>query len=145
MKNNNKKILVSSCLLGATCRWDGSSKKNDKLIDLFDRKQFVPVCPEALAGLPTPRPACELCENNGKQLVLDKDGNDFTKEFSLGAKKALEVAKSSGAKVAYMKSGSPSCGAGTVYDGSFTGKKIAGSGIFAKLLIENGIKVIEID
>jgi uncharacterized protein YbbK (DUF523 family) len=144
MKNNNN-ILVSACLLGTPCRWDGSSKKNDKLLAMFDRKQIVSVCPEVLAGLPTPRPACELCESNGKQLVLDKDGNNFTESFLLGAQKALDVAKSSGIKIAYLKSGSPSCGARTIYDGSFAGKKIAGSGMFAKMLSENDIEVIEVD
>lgn len=142
---NNKKVLVSACLLGTPCRWDGSSKKNDKLLTTFDREQFVSVCPEVLAGLPTPRPACELCESSGKQLVLDKDGNDFTESFLLGAQKALELAKSSGVKIAYLKSGSPSCGAGTIYDGSFTGKKKVGSGLFAKMLAESDIEVIEID
>jgi uncharacterized protein YbbK (DUF523 family) len=142
---NNEKILVSACLLGVPCRWDGSSKKNDKLLTMFDREQIISVCPEVLAGLPTPRPACELCERNGKQLVLDKDGNDFTESFLLGAKKALEVTKSSGVKIAYLKSGSPSCGAGSIYDGSFTGKKIAGSGLFAKMLVENDIEVVEVD
>ena len=142
---NNEKILVSACLLGTPCRWDGRSKKNDKLIAMLDREKIVSVCPEVLAGLPTPRPACELCERYNMQLVLDKDGNDFTESFLLGAKKALEVAKSSDVKIAYLKSGSPSCGAGTVYDGSFTGKKKVGSGIFAKMLAENDIEVVEVD
>jgi len=145
MKNDKKElVLVSACLVGMPCRWDGGSKLDDKAKELFFSGRAIVVCPEILAGLPTPRPACELCLRSGQEAVIDADGNDYTKEFIFGAAEGLAIAKKLNIKKAYLKSGSPSCGAGTVFDGTFTGNKKPGYGLFAKMLIENGIEVEEL-
>ncbi|MCL2228586.1 MAG: DUF523 domain-containing protein [Firmicutes bacterium] len=132
-----RNILVSACLLGTNCRWDGGHKFSQQVADLKQVFNLIPVCPEFLAGMPTPRAQSE--EINGR--VIDKEGNDVTDLFVLGSQKCLEIANKNNCKVAILKSGSPSCGVGEVYDGTFTGNKIAGSGITARLLLENGISV----
>ena len=144
MKNNkNDIVVVSACLSGVVCRFDGTSKPDAKALELRSGGNALLVCPELLGGLPTPRPACELCQKNGKTYVLDAFGNDYTDEFLLGAQRGLQIAKEKGAKKAYLKSNSPSCGVSAIYDGTFSGKKVSGIGLFAKLLQDNGIEVEE--
>ena len=129
--------IVSACLAGINCRYDGGSKPNQKVIELVKKGQAIPVCPEQLAGLTTPRTPAE--EKDGK--IITKDGKDLTKEFQKGAQEALKLAKSSNCTEAILKSKSPTCGCGKIYDGSFTGNLIDGDGVFTKLLKENNIKV----
>lgn len=138
----NKMYLVSSCLAGLPVRYDGSDAKSKEVMELVKMGQAVLVCPEQLGGLPTPRPCCEmrLDDENGAR-VYTKEGRDVTEEFKLGAQKSLQLAKSFGIKKAILKSKSPSCGLGKVYDGTFSGKLVDGNGIFAKLLLDNGIEV----
>lgn len=130
-------ILVSACLLGVSCRYDGKSKPNENVIALKDRYNIIPVCPEIMGGLPTPRKASEI---QGCQVVMG-DGTNVTKEYQKGAEEVLRLCRLFGCKRAVLKEKSPSCGCGKVYNGTFSGKLIDGNGITAKLLMENGIEV----
>lgn len=135
--------VVSSCLAGIPCRYDGKSCANKVVVELVKQGKAVPVCPEQLAGLPAPRPCCEIvAEQSGKKRVINADGKDLTKEFLDGAQKALRIAKEKGITKAILKSKSPSCGCGCIYDGTFSGKTIAGNGITAELFLKNGIEVL---
>lgn len=142
MKNNintqdKENILVSACLVGVNCRYDGSGFVLDKLDRLQEKYNLIPVCPEVIAGLPIPRVPAELTGDR----VTTKAGNDFTKEYHYGANEALKIALLSNCKIAILKEKSPSCGSCYIYDGTFSGKVIAGEGITAKLLKANDIKV----
>ena len=130
--------LCSACLLGIKCRYDGKSKLNKKVIALSKREILIPVCPEQLGGLPTPR---EPSEQKGKKVVT-KLGKDVTKNFKNGAKEVLKLAKRFNIKEAILKQRSPSCGCGQIYDGTFTGTIIKGDGVTAALLKKNRIKII---
>jgi len=130
-------IIVSACLAGKNCRFDGSSKPNSKILDLMKTEDILLVCPEELGGLPVPRTPSEIIGEH----VISIDGLDRTKEFNTGAKLALKIALDSNCSNAILKSKSPSCGCGLIYDGTFTGKLIEGDGIFTKLLKKNKILV----
>lgn len=131
------KILVSACLLGITCRYDGKSVQVNRIEELLEQHELIPFCPEIYGGLSTPRLPCEL---NGN-CVMRRDGADMTEQYRKGAEQALFLCKKFDCKVALLKNKSPSCGSDKVYDGSFSGTLIDGEGITAKLLRENGIKV----
>ncbi len=131
-------FLVSACLAGAPCRYDGDSKEEQQIIDLVNRGEAIPVCPEQLGGLPTPRASCEI---QGVK-VMSKEGVDCTAEFELGAERTLAIAKALGITKAILKAKSPSCGCGKVYDGTFTGTLIDGYGRAAELLMKHGIEVL---
>lgn len=130
--------VVSACLAGINCRYDGKSKPCKKVIELVRKGKAIPVCPEQLGGLTTPRVPTEQKGNK----VITKKGKDFTKEFNKGARESLKIAKLYKCKEAILKSKSPSCGCGEIYDGTFTGKLIKGDGVFTRLLKKNKIKVI---
>ncbi|MGN1328776.1 MAG: DUF523 domain-containing protein [Eubacterium sp.] len=132
------KILVSACLLGENCKYNGGNNKNDDVIKLSEKHTLIPVCPEKLAGLAIPREPCEVID--GK--VSNKIGEDVTEAFYDGAEKTLYVAEESGCQIAVMKERSPSCGFGKIYDGTFTSKIVNGNGITSDLLYKNGITVI---
>ena len=132
-----EKLLVSACLLGCPCRYDGKTKENADVIALKENYELIPVCPEQLGGLPTPRLPSERVEDK----VLMRDGTDVTGQYRKGAKAVLRLAKLFGAKKAVLKARSPSCGKDVVYDGTFSGALKAGSGVTALLLRENGIAV----
>lgn len=135
--------IVSSCLAGINSRYDGKSSENRIILELLKSGKAIPVCPEQLGGLPTPRTPCEIrMDESGERRVISKQGQDFTKEFYEGAEKVLNIAKVLGVKKAILKSKSPSCGCGLIYDGTFSGKLIEGNGLTAELLIQNGIEVI---
>ena len=131
------KVLVSACLLGVSCRYDGQSKSYPLMEELCRRHQVVPVCPEQLGGLPTPRVPAERLGDR----VITADGRDVTAEFERGAAEVLRLAKQFGCRKALLKERSPSCGHGRIYDGSFTGRKIPGSGVTAEVLTRHGIQV----
>lgn len=131
-------ILISACLLGEKCRYDGESKIAPKVIALSEKYNLIAVCPEVLGGLKTPRVPCEIAGSR----VLGKDKTDKTAEYMRGAKAALRLAKENNCKTAILKSKSPSCGKGLIYDGTFSGKLKVGDGVTAKLLTENGIRVL---
>ena len=135
MKQN---ILVSACLLGESCRYDGKSKPCERVIALSNTYNLIPICPEVMGGLPTPRTPSEICG----ELVLMKDGRDVTENYNRGARKALETARKNACAVAILKEKSPSCGSGLIHNGSFDGGLVEGDGIAAKLLKQEGIRVL---
>ena len=112
-----KNILVSACLLGESCRYDGKSKPCERVIALSNTYNLIPICPEVMGGLPTPRTPSEICG----ELVLMKDGRDVTENYNRGAKKALEIARENACTVAILKEKSPSCGSGLIHNGKFDG------------------------
>lgn len=131
-------ILISACLLGVNCRYDGESKFIEKIHSLKDKYHMVPVCPEIFGGLATPRDPAEIIGNK----VITKNGEDVTENYKRGAKEVLKLAKFYGCKLAILKERSPSCGYGKIYDGTFSGRLTDGNGVTAELLIEIGIRVI---
>jgi len=130
--------LVSACLVGIKCRYDGKSNLNRKCLKLFKKGGLIPVCPEQLGGLSTPREPVRIQKSG---LVLTELGKDVTKNFIKGAKETLKIAKALGVKVAILKARSPSCGSGLIYDGDFSKKLVKGNGIIAALLKKNKIRV----
>lgn len=130
--------LCSACLLGIRCRYDGKSKPNKRIIGLSRKEALIPVCPEQLGGLSTPR---ENSEIKGKR-VITASGKDKTENMKKGAEETLKIAKLFNIKQAILKQKSPSCGCGKIYDGTFSGKIIKGDGVTAALLKKNKIKVI---
>lgn len=130
-------ILVSACLLGVCCRYDGACKPNDKVIALREKYILIPICPEVDGGLPTPRTPSERVGDK----VLMRDGKDVTENYRLGAEAALDRAKAFSCSIAVLKARSPSCGSGAIYDGSFSGTLTDGDGVGAELLKKNGITV----
>ena len=132
------RILVSACLLGIDCRYDGGSCLNERVTDLLREHELIPACPEQLGGLPAPRPPVERA--NGR--AIDASGADFTREFTKGADDAAKLAALFHCRCAVLKSNSPSCGCGCIYDGSFSGHRIPGNGITAERLLHEGIQVL---
>lgn len=130
-------MLISACLLGVQCRYDGGGQAVAKLDDLMERYELIPVCPEQLGGLPTPRTPSE---RRGDRVVA-RDGSDVTDAFSRGAEEACRIACLYGARLALLKARSPSCGFGEIYDGSFTGRRIPGSGVTALRLSAMGVEI----
>lgn len=135
-------IIISACLVGVNCKYDGSNNKNEKAYKIFKEGKAVPVCPEVLGGMNIPRIPCEIKIISNKRKVMNENGKDQTLKFKTGAQKTLEIAKTIGAKKAILKSKSPSCGFGKIYDGSFSKKFIEGNGITTELLINNNLKVV---
>lgn len=133
-----KKILVSACLLGLTCRYDQKEKTDPRILRLMDDYILIPVCPEVLGGLPTPRLPCEI--KDGK--VINELGKDFTREFQKGAEETLKLARLYKVDLAILKAKSPSCGRGKIYDGSFSKRLIKGDGITCQALLRENFKVI---
>lgn len=132
------KILISACLLGHACRYDGRSKPCQKVLDLSRGADLVPFCPECMGGLPTPRPPAEL-RGDG---AVNAEGQDVTAQYRKGAEEALRLCNVLGITKAILKAKSPSCGKGAVYDGSFSRTLIPGDGITAALLSAHGIEVL---
>lgn len=137
--NNADPILVSACLLGEPCRYDGSSVPCEAVAVLAERRMLVPVCPEVLGGLPTPRTPSEI-QADGR--VVDAEGVDRTAAFEAGAHEALRIAQASGCAQAILKENSPSCGVRRIYDGTFFGIRVPGQGKTAALLAAHGIEVL---
>lgn len=136
--------LISGCLLGHNCKYNGGNNYNQEVSDFCKEHQYYIVCPEGISGLPTPRPPAEYV---GERIV-DREGNDVTEAFERGAALSLErafrEADRRGEKIegAILKANSPSCGSGKIYDGTFSGKLVDGHGCFASKLRQRGIKVI---
>ena len=133
-----KSILVSACLLGKPCRFDGKSKPCPAVLAISSRYTLIPVCPEVLGGLPTPRTPSEIVGDR----VLMQDGRDVTQNYHKGARRALECAIEHGCDTAILKERSPSCGCGKVYDGTFSRTLTDGNGITASLLLSHGLRVL---
>lgn len=132
-----RNILISACLLGVACRYDGKSAAVPAAIKLKDKYNLIPVCPEILGGLPTPRLPCEI--QNGR--VIRSDSADMTAAYKRGAAETLKLAELFDCEIAVLKERSPSCGCGRVYDGSFSSLLTNGDGITSALLKQNGITV----
>lgn len=135
------RILLSACLLGLKCRYSGNGVAFPPLAELLRREDlgFVPVCPEQLGGLPTPRPPAERVGER----VLTRDGADVTEQYARGAAQAEELARLLGCRCALLKARSPSCGSGAIYDGTFTGRKVPGDGVTAARFKSGGIPVFD--
>lgn len=137
-------ILVSACLVGENCKWDGGNNKNQAVLDFMKqmegKAEFHLICPEQMGGLPTPREASEIREGDG--VVVTSEGRDVTAEFLLGADLALRDAKKYECTLAILKERSPSCGSSGIYDGSFTHTRVPGMGKTARLLSDYGIRVV---
>lgn len=131
------RVVFSQCMLGVRCRYDGKYAVKESVREAACERGWIPVCPEILGGLQTPRPPAERVGDR----VMNCEGRDVTAQFCRGAEQALEIAKLFGAKYALLKERSPSCGCGEIYDGTFTGAKIAGDGLTAALFKEHGIQV----
>lgn len=135
------KILVSACLLGDNCKYNGGNNYSKKLIDYTQGHEIFKICPEVMGGLSIPRGPAEIV--NG--IVVNKDGILVDEQYKKGAQLALEIALKNQVDMAILQSRSPSCGVNEIYDGTFSGTKINGMGVCASLLKENGIKVIDIE
>ena len=131
-------VLVSACLLGCPCRYDGKSKPSAAVLALMDKHTLIPICPEQMGGLATPRPPAE-CQTGG---VFTEAGVDVTAHYQRGAAEALRLAKLYGCTHAILKERSPSCGSGEIYDGSFSRHLVPGDGVTAALLKANGVTVL---
>ncbi|MDI9494482.1 MAG: DUF523 domain-containing protein [Bacillota bacterium] len=136
--------IISACLLGENCKYNGGNNLNEKVMEIVKNRNYIAVCPEVAVGFPTPRPPAEIRDGR----VYNIEGKDVTEEFEKGA--AIELARAKeladrlgeNIELAILKSKSPSCGCGRIYDGTFTHRLAPGDGIFARLLKENGIKTI---
>ena len=141
------KVVISACLLGVRCRYDGGDSRNQTAMRHKKTYQLIPVCPEESGSLPTPRPPAEIVGGDGndvldgKAKVMTDDGTDVTEAFLKGAHDALEVAQSNGATHVILKARSPSCGCGDIYDGTFSGTLTSGDGVTTALLKRHGITV----
>lgn len=133
------KILVSACLLGTNCKYNGGNNLNQSVLVFIEGHEVIGICPEQLGGLSTPRLPAEIVDG----VVTNKEGVSVDAEFRKGAQSALAVALENKVDLAILQSRSPSCGVKEIYDGSFSGKKIKGQGVFAKLLSAHGIKVLD--
>lgn len=133
-----KTILVSACLLGEKCRYDGISCRDEAVIALGKRNTLIPVCPECLSGLPTPRKPVEILEDR----VRTKDGDDLTGTMEGGIDKAMEIVKEKQPDLAILMERSPSCGSSIIYDGTFSSRLIPGKGLFTRKLEKEGIQVV---
>lgn len=143
--------LVSACLLGIRCRWRGDSNTHDGVIGLTRQELLIPVCPEQLGGLPTPRSGQEIQGGDGESVldgtcrVIDGEGMDVTAQFIRGAEETLRIATLLGVREFIGKTGSPSCSCATIHDGSFSGRRASGYGVTAALLRRSGIRLISED
>ena len=139
MPRSKPPVLISACLLGVNARYDGTSKINEDLLEKLAGRWLVPVCPEQLGGMPTPRPPAKLNGASGEQVlggrarVINAAGRDVTQQFIRGAHETLLIAQKLGVKEAYLKARSPSCGTGTYH------------GVCAALLMKYGIEVFPVD
>ena len=135
---NRERILVSACLAGIPCRYDGTARTVPYIEDLYRRGLAVPVCPETAGGLPVPRRPSEIRDGR----VYHNDGTDVTENFIRGSQECLRICMGNGCVKAVLKSKSPACGKGTVYSGDFSGTLREGNGIFAQMLEDSGIEVM---
>jgi Uncharacterized conserved protein len=141
-------IVISACLCGVNCRYNGKSSLDEKALKILKEDKALLICPEELGGMNTPRNPHEIKGGtgadvlDGKAVVIGNEGEESTDRFIKGAKEAYRIAKNADVKFAILKSRSPSCGHGKIYDGNFNGNKIDGNGVTAELFMRNGISVI---
>lgn len=135
------KILVSACIMGENCKYNGKNNYNEEAAIWLKDKDVISICPEMLAGMDIPRPCAEIV--NG--VVMDENGKNVNEEYEKAASLALSYIQNEEIVLAILQSRSPTCGVNQIYDGNFSGKLITGSGLFAKKLKENGYKVIDVE
>lgn len=133
------KILVSSCLLGYNCKYNGGNNLNEKVVEFLDDKEVICICPEMFAGMGVPRTCAEIV--NGA--VMDENGINVDEEYKNAVELAMKEIEKMNIKIAILQSRSPTCGVNKIYDGTFTGTLIQGQGLFAKALIKKGYKVMD--
>ncbi len=133
------KILISACLLGEDCKYNGKNNYNKAIEKLVQGHEIIRVCPELLGGLSCPRVPCERKGNR----IIGKDGKDYTEQFQLGANRALDIAKKNDVDLVILKKNSPSCGHRVIYDGTFSNQLILGEGVFASLCQSEGFQILE--
>lgn len=133
------KVLVSACIMGVNCKYNGKNNKNAAVVNFVKDKEVITICPELLAGMEIPRPCAEIV--NG--VVMDEKGNNVDSEYHKAAATALLKIQKEEIDLAILQSRSPTCGVNQIYDGSFTGKLIPGTGLFAKALKQRGYQVID--
>lgn len=133
------KILVSSCVLGKNCKYNGGNNYNPRVMEFVRDKEVVEICPELLAGLPIPRPSAELVDG----IVMGIDGKNVDKEYRYAVDMAMKKIEYLDIDLVILQSRSPTCGVNHIYDGSFTGKLIKGQGLFTQALIKAGYKVVD--
>ena len=133
------KILVSACLLGENCKYSGGNNRNERVLAFIQGHEVIPICPEVMGGLSTPRPPAEIVND----VVINREGVNVDTEYRLGAQRVLEIALREGAELAILQSRSPSCGVREIYNGTFSGTRIPGMGVTARLLAEHGITVMD--
>ena len=133
------KIMVSACLIGENCKYNGKNNKNEKVLALLEGNEVIPICPEVMGGLPTPRVPAEVV----RDVVTTRDGRVVDQEFRRGARLSLAIAQREKPDLIILQSRSPSCGARQRYDGTFTGTLIDRPGVTAELLIENGFQPVD--
>lgn len=141
-------ILVSACLLGVNCKYSGRNNKREEIISLRNEYNLIPVCPEQLGGLTTPRASAEIAGGEGRDVlrgkarIMNSEGKNVTEGFIRGTREVLRLAMLYDCKIAVLKARSPSCGCGSIYDGTFSGRLRDGNGVCAQVLLDEGIKVI---
>ena len=135
------KIMVSACLAGENCKYNGGNNRNEKILQLMAEHEVITVCPEQMGGLPTPRVPSEIRDG----VVTMKDGRIVDAGFRAGAEKCLAIALREKPELIVLQSRSPSCGVKQRYDGTFTGTLVDGAGMTAQLLMENGFNVIDVE
>ncbi|MCQ2545572.1 MAG: DUF523 domain-containing protein [Clostridia bacterium] len=135
------KIMVSACLMGDNVKYSGGNNFNEKLLKFTEGHEIIKVCPEIMGGLPVPRAPGEIVDG----VVRNEDGTSVDFEYKTGAEKALEIAKAEQVDLVILQSRSPSCGVNQIYDGTFSGNLINGSGVFAEMMKNNGFKVMDIE
>lgn len=135
------KIMVSACLLGRNCKYNGGNNYSAALAELLKGHTVVEVCPEVLAGFPTPRPRIE--RRSGR--VINEHGQDVHEACLTGVRKAVDLARAEGVELLILQSRSPSCGVNEIYDGTFSGVRIPGQGLFAEELIKAGFRVMDVE
>ncbi|MBR3153232.1 MAG: DUF523 domain-containing protein [Clostridia bacterium] len=137
-------ILVSGCLVGLNCKYSGGNNFNQEIFNLVKEGKAIPVCPEQLGGLATPRNTAEIKVINGERRVITNKGEDVTEQFERGAEEVLRLAKELGVTKAILQARSPSCGVGKIYSGNFDKTLVDGDGVTARILKENGIEVMNV-
>ena len=134
-------IMVSACLAGENCKYNGGNNRNKKVEALFNGNRIIPICPEVMGGLSTPRVPSEIVHG----IVMNKDGVNVDREYRCGAEMALKIAEREKPDLVILQSRSPSCGVKQRYDGTFTGTLIDGPGLTAELLMRHGFRVVDVD
>ena len=135
------KIMVSACLTGENCKYNGGNNRNEKVLELLEGNEVITVCPEQLGGLPTPRVPSEIRDG----IVITRNGRVVDAGFRAGARRCLEIAGREQPDLVILQSRSPSCGVKQRYDGTFSGKLVEGSGVTAELLMENGFRCVDVE